>query len=83
MGENKRLINASAVSMGKTTTTAALVQVRDERKYCGGSNLSTCIVVKLCRAVHYGCSFHAAAFHTASAESTSRKLRLLKAAKDC
>lgn len=40
MGENKRLINASAVSLGKTTTTA-LVQVRDERKYCGGSNLST------------------------------------------
>lgn len=82
MGQNKRLINASAVSMGKTTTTA-LVQVHDERKYCGGSNLSTCIVVKLCRTVHYGCSFHAGAFHTASVENTSRKLQLLKAAKDC
>lgn len=67
MGENKRLINAAAVSIGKTTTTA-LVQVHDERKYCGGSNLSTCIVVKLRRAIHYSRSFHIAAFHTASAK---------------
>lgn len=51
MVENKSLINATAVSMGETTIRTK-VQECDERKCCGGSNQSACIVVKLCCAVH-------------------------------